>query len=236
MKRVVVLTVAMVMLAVACGLPSDGDFRPIAREEDGFGLSETSTTSTTTTVAPTTTIDETTSTVQETTTTIATEQVGIYFPTGRQLTSISAAMPARPSLTQVMAKILEGPLSGELGIGLRSVLPEDADITVTSAAGVATVDLPAGIFDSLDSTDQRLLFGQIVLTITGCCPGVGQVVFTLDGEPTRVFRGDGSATAPGERVSSDDYVVLRTGIGEPIETTTTPPPPAPAGAETTTGG
>jgi hypothetical protein len=223
MRRILLLTVIMIVVAAACGLPSQSEFKAIDRAEDGFGLSETSTTSTTTTVAPTTTLDVTTSTIIETTTTIATELVEIYFPTGRQLTSISQSMPAKPALTQVMAKILEGPPNGDLGIGLRAVLPRNADITVISAAGVATVDLPAGIFDTLDSTDQRLMFGQIVLTLLGCCSGVGQVVFTLDGAPTRVYRGDGSATDPGERVSRDDYTVLLTSVGQPIETTTTPP-------------
>jgi Sporulation and spore germination len=234
MKRIIVLTVAMIVVAAACGLPNENEFQPIDRGEDGFGLSETSTTSTTTTVAPTTTLDVTTSTIAETTTTIATEQVDIYFPTGRLLTSISVSMPANPALTQVMAKLLEGPPDGELGIGLRAVLPPGADITVTSAAGVASVDLPSGIFDSLDSTDQRLMFGQIVLTLTGCCPGVGPVVFTLDGQPTRVFRGDGSATEPGEAVSRDDYTVLLTGVGEPIETTSTAVPPS--GTDVTVAG
>ena len=233
MKRVVVLTVAMIALAAACGLPNENKFRPIDRGEDRFGLWETSTTSTTTTLAPTTTLDVTTSTVAETTTTIATEQVEIYFPSGRQLARVSVAMSARPSLTQVMAKLLEGPPDGELGIGLRTVLSPDADITVTSEAGVASVDLPGGIFDAIDSTDQRLMFGQIVLTLTGCCPGVGQVLFTLDGQPTRVFRGDGSATEPGERVSRDDYTVLLTSVGEPIVTTTTSTAPS---TDSTAGG
>lgn len=244
MRRLVVLTIVMITGAVACGLPRDGEFEAISPEQDESGLSESPTTSTTTmpttTTSPqsTTTIDGTTTTsVAQTTTTIATELVDIYFPSGRGLASIPRTMPANPSLTQVMGAILEGPPAGELGITLRRVLPDglrERDIPVANAAGVATVDLPEGIFDSLDAIDQRLLFGQIVATLTNCCAGIGQVVFTLDGQPTRVYRGNGETTEPGEAVSSDDYTNLLTGAtGTPATTappTTMPPTTMPSTA------
>lgn len=218
MRRLVLGGAAAVLAVVvaACGLPSDDRFEPIGGGEDRFGLGQT--TLPTTTLAPTTTVDATTTTALASTSTIATEVVYLYFITGRQLTSVTAALPANPALGQVMAALLDGPPVGELGTGLRTVLEEGSDINVTSSAGIATVDLPTGVFDSLEPNDQRLVFGQIVLTLTGR-PGVGPIVFTLDGDPIRVFRGDASLTDPGEAVSRDDYVSLLS--GGPVASTTT---------------
>jgi spore germination protein GerM len=129
-----------------------------------------------------------------------------------------------------MAALLGGPPEGGLGTGLRSALPEDAEISVLSEAGIATVDLPATIFETLDPLDQRLMLGQIVLTLTDR-PGVGPVVFTIAGEPTRVYRGDASLTEPGQAVSRDDYLVLLTGgavaTATTATTTSSSAPPAP---------
>jgi hypothetical protein len=220
MRRVVMLSAGLIAatLVAACGLPDNGDFQPIDKSQDGFGLSEPSTTSTT--LAPTTTIDGTSTTVAAatTTTTIAlTEPVDIYFPTGNELTPIALALPANPAFPQVIASMLEGP-PPELAAGIRRILPADADITATKSRGVVTVDLGATLFDSIASPDQPLVFGQIVLTLAGR-PGVGQVMFTLDGAPMRVFRGDRSQTEPNELVSIEDYTTL-TGSGEPATTTT----------------
>lgn len=215
----------------ACGLPADDRFEPIGAGDDRFGLAQT--TLPTTTLAPTTTVDATTTTALATTSTIATELVQLYFITGRQLTSIATPLPSEPALGQVMAALLEGPPSGGLGTGLRTTLPNGADIFVSSRAGIATVDLPAGIFDPLEPSDQRLVFGQIVLTLTDR-PGVGPVVFTIDGEPMRVFRGDASLTELGESVSRDDYVGLLSGA--PAATTSTTAPVTTAGPTTNTGG
>lgn len=225
--------VALIVLATmslwACGLPDDETFSPISRD-DRFGLSQTTTPTTTTTTAPTTTVDATTTTAAVTTSTLVTELVDLYFITGRQLTGVATALPLEPALSQVLAALLKGPPEGGLGSGLRSALPADETLTVTSEAGIATVDLPATIFTTLDPADQRLLLGQVVLTLTDR-PGVGPVVFTLAGQPTRVFRGDASLTEPGQAVSRDDYLVLLTGgaakagASDPTSTTTSAPTP-----------
>jgi spore germination protein GerM len=205
-----------------CGLPAEDSFEPITRD-DGFGLSQT--TSPSTTAAPTTTVDATTTTALATTSTLVAELVELYFITGRQLTGVATPLPLDPALGQVMAALLEGTPEGGLGTGLRSALPVGAEISVVSEAGIATVDLPATIFETLDPLDQRLMFGQIVLTLTDR-PGVGPVVFTIAGEPTRVYRGDASLTEPGQSVSRDDYLVLLTGgaAAEPATTTTSTAP------------
>ena len=71
---------------------------------------------------------------------------------------------------------------------------------VESGTGFVTVDLAGEPFDRIDPADQRAAIAQIVLTLVGR-PGVGQVTFTLDGEPMRVPRADGLQSEPGELVS-----------------------------------
>jgi spore germination protein GerM len=232
-RRTVLIAAGILVVAIAgCGIPDSSGFRPVNRDDIPFDLAETTTT--TTTLPPTTTIESTSTTAAiETSTTISTEPVELYFVSGSQLTPVSIALASPTTPSQVMAALLDGPPSGDLGIGLRSVIPRGADITVGESAGVAEVDLPNGIFDTLTATDQRLLFGQIVLTMTRR-PGIGQVRFTLDGEPTEVFTGSGDVRAPGETVSSDDYRELTTGAAPTTTSTTTtttaPPSIAPAAA------
>lgn len=221
------LIVATAVVLTGCGLPDEDSFQSITRD-DRFGLSQTTTPSTT--AAPTTTVDATTTTALATTSTLVAELVELYFISGRQLTGVATPLPLNPALGQVMAALLGGPPEGGLGTGLRSALPEDAEISVLSEAGIATVDLPATIFETLDPLDQRLMLGQIVLTLTDR-PGVGPVVFTIAGEPTRVYRGDASLTEPGQAVSRDDYLVLLTGgavaTATTATTTSSSAPPAP---------
>jgi hypothetical protein len=75
------------------------------------------------------------------------------------------------------------------------------------------------------------VFGQIVLTLTDR-PGVGPVVFTLDGQKMRVFRGDASLTEQGESVSRDDYLGLLSTAPTPT-TTSVPVSPSADGTPTT---
>ncbi|MCU1362021.1 MAG: hypothetical protein JWN99_3310 [Ilumatobacteraceae bacterium] len=231
MRRLIALTVITLfgVGVAACGLPNDDKFTQIDEADDGFGLSKPSTTTTSTTTIPTTTIDATTSsTIEITTTSVPVEQVDIYFPSGRQLSKVQVALAADPTLNQVLASMLSGPPAGDAFVGLRSILPPKAQITANKVDGVAVVDFPEGLFEEMEPRDQRLVFGQIVLTMTSQ-RGVGQVRFTKAGEPFSVYRGDGSLTAPDETLSADDYLTLLTGVDVPIETTTTsttlPPPP-----------
>lgn len=228
MRRLVVMPVVLVALIAACGVPESGEFESIEREDVPFDLSAT--TVPTTSLAPTTTVDATTTTALATSTTISTELVDLYLVAGSQLTSISIQLPSPVSLQQTMAALLEGPPEGDLGRGLRSAIPDGAEITVTLDSPSAVVDLPSDIFDTMPTRDQRLLFAQIVLTI-GNARRVGQVVFTMNAEPYSALRGDGSTTAPGEAVTIDDYTVLLSGTPS-LDTTTVPTSAAPDGTDT----
>jgi hypothetical protein len=206
-----VVTLAFTVLAassvVACGVPRVSEFRQIDEEQIPYGLAETTTTRppTTTTRPPMTT----STTTPETTTTLALEDVRLYFLTGLQLVPIqrSLASPATPS--QVLAALVEGPPTGELGVGLRTALPVTDDIVVTVERGVATVNLPAGYVDQIPASEQRRAIAQMVLTLS-VLPRASFVVFLEDGEPLAVPRGRGDLSAPGEPLAFEDYDTLLT--------------------------
>jgi hypothetical protein len=224
-------------LVAGCGVPQSSGFEPIERPIQ-FELDQTTTTTTSSTVPVT--VDATSTTVLETTSTISTEDVVIYFVAGSQISSVTIALTSPATPSQVLAKLLEGPPSGDIGTGLRSTIPPGSLITVTRASGVGVIDLPADIFDQMPGRDQRLFFAQLVLTI-GRLGGIGPVQFTRAGAPASVIRGDGTTTEPGDAVTVDDYAMLLTG-GAPIEVapapaaTVGPVPPADTGTGTTVSG
>ena len=226
MRRLIVLTAGLigVTFVAACGVPNEGEFEPIAGGDVQFELNQTTTPTTIAPITIPTTVDASTSTTEQvTTSTILTERVQIYFVAGNQLKDVSSALAAPATPPQVLASLLEGPPAGDVGTGLRSTIPRDAEITVTRDRGTAIIDLPLDLFDTVVTRDQRLVFAQLVLTI-GRLGAIGQVQFTQGGEPAPVIKGDGTTTEPGETVTVFDYEQLLTGAVPPETTTTLPPP------------
>ena len=70
-----------------------------------------------------------------------------------------------------------------------------------------------------------MAIAQIVLTLTRR-PGIGQVQFTLDGEPLAVPERDNVQTVPGALVSRNDYQSLLLEPNAETETTPEPTPPS----------
>ena len=231
MKRLHRLVPAVALaIAAGCGFSSDRDVREIT-SEDLFGLDQTTTTSSTTTTSttlapPVVSPPEgpTTSTTITPTTAIITRPVELFFLDGTEITSVSQNLAGDvPSLTRVLSALQSGPPSDDTGIGLQTAVPRNIVDVVTSAGGVATVDLVGEVYDRIDSEDELPAIAQIVLTLTSQS-GVGQVRFTLEGEPLRVRRGNNRVSPPGEPVSSDDYAVLLAGdsVGDSPTTGTAP--------------
>jgi spore germination protein GerM len=211
-RRIIAIAAAIVVLAAACGIPDGGQVQRI--DQVPFELGDTVPTTTTST---TTTILETSTSSAETSTTIATEPVRLYFVAGAQLANVSITLPSPASLAQVMSALQAGPPAGQLGTGLRSPFPTRSLVFVTDdGSGVAAVDLPAGFFDDVTTTDQRLVVAQIVLTLSAR-PGIGQVLFTQAGSPLAVPLGSGQLSEPDQRLSRRDYEAL-------LSTSTSPPP------------
>lgn len=226
---------ALSVAVAACGLGGDDELQRLD-SNDLFGLDETTTTSTTTTtttIVPPPSVD---STIGATTTTIATEPVELFYIDGDRLADVVFPLTRGtqgPSALRVMRALERALESGDVGIvGLRSAVPPDLVTTVTeSAAGYASVDLSGTVFETIEDSDQRLAFAQIVLTLTRR-PGIGQVRFSVDDEAIGVPGRDNVIRGAGELVSFEDYESLllerntetTVAVTDPTSTTIGAPP------------
>ncbi len=217
-RRPAVLAAALVtaagLLVAGCGLPNDDQFTAIQPGDIPFGIADTTTTSTTTTTIPpatTTTAPEATTT---TTTTIPTETVSLFYILNGRLQPVLRPLPLPVTPQAALAALQRGPEEKDQPPGLRSAVPAGSVGTVQVAAGVATVDVaPAFVQPTtaegqvpVPNVDQPLAFGEVVLTLTSL-PGIGQVRFTVGGQPQAALVADGSLVdVP---VSADNYAGLR---------------------------
>jgi len=221
----------LLVAATACGVPvGDDSFAEIPAEDIPFGLAATSTTTTTTTTPPTT-LPESPTTTQATTTTeapIRLEPVEIYFLSRDRLQPVELELPAGFSPEQVADVLESGPPPD---VALDTLIEDGLINSADEAGGVLTVDLDAETFDRIPITQQTEAIGQIVLTMVSSLRRVGQVTFTLEGEPIPVRKGNRLSSEVGEALSYDDYVVLLVTIPPPSDaddppdattTTTTP--------------
>ncbi|MEO1056284.1 MAG: GerMN domain-containing protein [Actinomycetota bacterium] len=209
-------------IAAGCGVPTgDSSFDEIPPAEIPFGLNEEPTTTTTTTSTTTTLPDTPQTTALPTTTTIALSPVEVYFLSGGDLQSVQLELPRGFGATQVKDLLEAGPPVGSAGVGLDSLIEEGLIVSIDEADGIMTIDLDGDLFDDIASFDQSEAFGQIVLTMTTNVARIGLVLFTIDGEPTRVKLGNSDLSRQGEPVSYDDYRVLIAGEVDPGSTSTT---------------
>ena len=176
MKR----SIFTVLLVVSsCGVPSTGNVIGLTESELPPELSEetTTTTSITTTIVANEAPQDRTASLTE----VLSEPVELYYISANRLvvTTLTIASPATTS--QVLAALISGPPSGDNGVGLRSALPVDLNAEIQISKGIAQIDTSSQFLSDLSPIDQRLAIAQIVLTFTRR-PGVGQVIFTFDGE------------------------------------------------------
>jgi spore germination protein GerM len=108
----------------------------------------------------------------------------------------------------VVDALLAGPTPEEAELGVSSALPDaEVVLAVDVAGGVGSVDLDSS-FTDLNADAQRAALAQLVFTLTAQ-PGIGQVSFTLDGQPVEIPRGDGTLSTGS--VSRDSYRELQPG-------------------------
>jgi hypothetical protein len=209
----VVLLGLAVLLAGACGVPTGEDtFDEIPPDEVQFGLDATSTSTTTTT----STVPEPDPTVIESTTTIRLEEAEIYFLSRGRLLPVPVDLPPGFSPGQVADVLEAGPPAGA---ALDTLIEDGLIVSSVESGGVLTVDLDSAIFDRIPSSQQTEAIGQIVLTMVRSVRGIGQVAFTLAGEPIPVKKGNGLTSEVGQPLSFDDYAVLL--VSPPAGTATT---------------
>jgi len=197
MRRVALQMAGIGLLVASCGVVGDGKVDSVTPP---FGLDDTAvpTTAATTTTAPSTTLPG----FDTTTTLVQTEAVRLYFVTGSQLLYVERALAAPAALPQIVAALQEGPPPGDLGAGLRSALPAAVINVNDTNAGIAAVELPEAFFDGIQALDQRLVVGQLVLTLTDS-RGIGQVQFNL-----AVPKASGEVVPAGGPLARSDFASL----------------------------
>jgi hypothetical protein len=215
-------------LLTGCGVSAGESFETIAPQEIPFGLDQPLSTaaSTTTTTEPPTDPDGS----APTTSPVQTEPVNVYFVLGLdRLQRLTVQFASPVELLQVLAFLADGPPS-EQAIGLRSAVRSGLVVDLFSERGVAQVDLRGSVLNQLAPRDQRLAIAQIVLSVLGSARGVGQVSFTIDGEPAEIgIPPDYTLSRPGQPLAFADFESLLS--GRPGETIPTLVPELPIGPE-----
>lgn len=200
-----VVAVASVAVLGACGVPSAGVVETVPPDEVPYGLSETTSTTSSTTLVPADTSVPPGPPDAEPA--IVAEFVTLHFVAGDRIVETTIELVSPATETRVLAALVAGPPPGESGVGLRSAIPATLVVDLTVARGVATLDVDRAFLEALTPLDQRLAIAQLVLTLTRR-PGIGQVLVVEAGEPIAVPRGNGSLAPAGTAVSYDDYARL----------------------------
>jgi hypothetical protein len=185
MTRLRRVLLSAVVVVAACGIPTAD--RPDVASDDNvpFGLLDPAVTTTSTTSPP----ENPAAAVS-----LCLYQAENLVTVGRELPGIGLFDALRALERQTSRQ--------ERAQGLETAIPSPDTIRSASVvAGVARVDLAAS-FAALPAAEQLRVVAQVVCTATSR-PGVGQVLFTLEGAPIDVPRGDGSLAAGA--VTRDDY-------------------------------
>lgn len=221
---------AIAAVAASCGVPTGPDsFEPIDGSDIPNRLNETTTTTTTTTTptpATTTTVAAENGSDQNVTTTttepeIPTEIVQIFYVSRGQLRAQPTEALSPVTATDLKFLLEARPLSDLLDNEIDLNLIESTSIE----EGVITIELDDRVFQRIPVRDQREAIAQIVLTFLTNLRGVGQAIFTIDGDRLIVPVGNGQSTD--EPVSLDDYESMLVDAEpdeEPAEPTPTEPP------------
>jgi spore germination protein GerM len=191
----------MSMTLAGCAVDGDGQFTSIARSDIPFGLADAVTTTAPTTTTTTVVADD------ETDNTVVDEIVDLYYLLGAGLFRVQTTVVSPATPDQVLTYLSTNTLSGPSYVGLRSAVPTTLEATITVSRGVAEVDAEGSFLRAIAPSDQRLAIAQIVATVTSR-PGIGQVVFAVDGVQIAVPRGRGDVVPAGTPVTFDDYAML----------------------------
>lgn len=183
-------------------MPEEGRFVPLSPQEVPEALSAT-----TSTELPTTTVDTTPDNTTTSVVDVLYDNVELYFVSANRVVRSERRIVSPATPTQVLDTLLAGLDPTTESAGLRSALPRALTATIEVRRGVARIESTAPFLSELEPLDQRLAIAQLVLTMTRR-PGIGQVIFSVDGEIIQVPRGGGDLTAPGAAVTYDDYLAV----------------------------
>ena len=189
------------VIAAACSVPSSSEYEQIPNAEIPFDLNASSTTST---IAPSTTTTLATVTSEPQ---IVSELVDVFFVSNSMVIRTQQNIVSPATATQTLAILIAGPSAEAATTGLRSAVPKFFIASVDVLRGVARIDAGSSFLKDLPAADQKLAIAQLVLTLTSR-PGIGQVLFSVDGVAIAVPRGRGDLAAAGVAVTFDDYTNL----------------------------
>lgn len=198
------LVVVVFLFIAGCAVPTSSEFEGIPPHEIPFDLNAPSTTAVATTTTTTTTLDPNLDAGKPE---VVSEIVDLYFVSSNNVVQTQRNITSPATATQTLASLIAGPPNDGTSVGLRSALPDLFTATVDVVRGVATIDAVSSFLNNLSPGDQKLAIAQLVLTLTSR-PGIGQVLFSVDGSPIAVPRGRGDLAPAGQSVSFDDYTNL----------------------------
>lgn len=167
---------AALLAVTSCGVPIDGQPRPITQ----------------TTIAPADTVP---TTVAPT----GSPEVSVYFLNGERLEAKEYPVEGEVTLGKALDFVLAAPADTG-ATDLQTAVPPGTELRgVEVADGLATIDL-TGEIDDISGPAQKEAFAQIVFTALGF-DEVQRVRFLIDGEGVDAPTDDGNLTV----VTADDY-------------------------------
>ena len=190
----VVTTLALAVLASACGVPTDASPNRLAASDLPASLTST----------PTTTPG-------------ARHPVGalaqVYFVDADQLVARSRLVPGPRDVTGALGSLLDGPTLPEAVRGISTDVSAGTTVLAVHVdRGHAVIDLSAEFADT-GGPDQILAIAQVVYTATAV-PPVTSVSFELSDQPVSVPAGNGTLVVG--PVNREDYAsLLAPGQSEP---------------------
>ena len=202
MRRRFPIALCSTLILAACSVPKSGPFETISNDDIPFGLNAAQTT------APQSATETTVANLDPPGTEY--EQVDLYFIRNAAVTRAQRSVISPVDANGALAALTEGLVEDSTTVGLRSAIPASLEARVDVDRGVATVNATRAFLNSLSAVDQRLAIAQIVLTLTSR-PGIGQVVFFVDGKAIAVPKGRGDLSGIGDPVTFDDYTNIIVG-------------------------
>jgi germination protein M len=184
------------VLAASCGADEPQSGGPVPSKTDtgsGSGSAPATTGetsgSTTTTEPPPTTTETRTVTVQAW---FARSELEGRSPGDPKLFVVHRTIPATEGIgAAAVNELLAGPESIESAADVSTAVPDGTRLLgLNIANGLATVDLSSEFESGGGSLSMQMRLAQVVYTLTQF-PTVKRVQFQLDGEPVRVFSGEG---------------------------------------------
>lgn len=181
--RAAIAAMAAVALLAACGVGPEERAHSIGETDVPYGLVDTEPAGATTSTPGGTT-------------------VALYLVRDDQLVEVERELPRGEGLVDLARMLAAAPSELESAGALTSAVSEpEVFREVEVVRGTAEVDLDAS-FSELEGSAQALAIAQTVFTLTAR-PGIGRVLFSLDGAPAEVPRGDGTLTD--EALARDDF-------------------------------